>query len=212
MLIDTGKVDLNIRDEFRETPLLKAIRLGHEKIAEMLIDTGKVDLTCEDINNQILLAAVTSGSEKITKMLIDTGKVDLNINGMFGATPLIKAIRLGHEKIAKMLIDTGKVDLNIKDRFGETPLLTAINLGKKDLAKLLLDNRVEFNLKDIQLASSNGMNDIAETMLAERAEKFAEYMKKNFVPMFSSNPALPSNDCAPEDLDCAGKMADSAEI
>ncbi|KAH7016248.1 ankyrin repeat-containing protein, partial [Microdochium trichocladiopsis] len=44
LLLDTGKVDVDARDEYGRTPLSWAAAYGHEVVVKMLLDTGKVDI------------------------------------------------------------------------------------------------------------------------------------------------------------------------
>lgn len=44
MLLDTGKVDVDLKDNEGRTPLLRAAGNGHEMAVKMLLETGKVDI------------------------------------------------------------------------------------------------------------------------------------------------------------------------
>ncbi|KAH8586341.1 ankyrin repeat protein, partial [Bisporella sp. PMI_857] len=48
LLLDTGKVDIDLRDEYGQTPLSWAAENGHEAVVGLLLDTGKVDTDSPD--------------------------------------------------------------------------------------------------------------------------------------------------------------------
>lgn len=49
LLVDTGKVDLEVKDQSRWTPLLHAVSLEHKAVVKLLLDTGKAQF------NQLLV-------------------------------------------------------------------------------------------------------------------------------------------------------------
>ena len=44
LLIDTGKADIDSKDNFGWTPLSLAAQRGHEVVVRLLVDTGKADI------------------------------------------------------------------------------------------------------------------------------------------------------------------------
>jgi len=44
LLLDTGKVDIDVKDVSGSTPLSRAAMNGHEALVKLLLDTGKVDV------------------------------------------------------------------------------------------------------------------------------------------------------------------------
>jgi ankyrin repeat protein len=152
LLLETGKVDVNLKDRDGWTPLSIAASYGNEAVVKMLLDTGKVDANVKNGEGctQLLIAAL-NGNETVVKMLLDTGKVDVNLKDGGGWTPLSRAASNRHETIVKMLVDTGKVDVNLKDGDGWTPLFSAALNGHAAVVKMLLDTgKVDVNLKDGQ--------------------------------------------------------------
>lgn len=80
LLLDTGKVDVNIQDEKGDTPLLYAIAEGHEDTVKLLL---KQDMIGVNIGNKEgetpLTSAVAYGRTEIVELLLGTGKIDFSL-------------------------------------------------------------------------------------------------------------------------------------
>lgn len=48
LLLESGKVDLNLKDGFGRSPLLWAAEKGHKAVIKLLLETGKVNLDSRD--------------------------------------------------------------------------------------------------------------------------------------------------------------------
>ncbi|PCD23153.1 hypothetical protein AU210_014676 [Fusarium oxysporum f. sp. radicis-cucumerinum] len=149
LLLDTGKVDIDAKDEKGRTPLSWAAQNGHEAVVKMLLDTGKVDVDAKDEKGWTPLSrAAQNGREAVVKMLLDTGKVDVDAKDEKGWTPLSRAAQNGREAVVKMLLDT-KVDVDTRDKQGRTPLSWAAERRRKAVVKMLLDTgKVDIDAKD----------------------------------------------------------------
>ena len=80
MLLETGKVDADLKDETARTPLWWAVLNGCEAVVKLLLETGKVDTDSKDNNGQTpLLKVAKGGHEAVVKLLFETGKVDTSI-------------------------------------------------------------------------------------------------------------------------------------
>ncbi len=150
LLLDSGKIDLDAKDEDEQTPLGLLVKLGHVAIAKLLVDTGEVDLDARDRSGETpLMLAAKTGYDTIVKLLLGTGKVDLNTADSLGRTPLFYAAMWGHDVIVKLLLDTDQFYLNARDSFGQTPLFLAAISGYDTIVKLLLDTgKVDLNARD----------------------------------------------------------------
>ena len=70
LLLDTGKVDVNSKDNYGRTPLLFAASRGREAVVKLLVDTGKVDVNSKDAYGQTPLSlAAWSGYPAVVKPL-----------------------------------------------------------------------------------------------------------------------------------------------
>jgi hypothetical protein len=105
LLLETGKVDIDSKDNNGRTPLLRTGQNGDEAIIELLLKTGKVDIDSRDNFGWTPLSwAAQNGHEAIFKLLLKTGKVDVDSRDSYGSsTPLLWAAQHGHEAIVKLL-------------------------------------------------------------------------------------------------------------
>jgi ankyrin repeat protein len=117
-LIDEG-VNLNVRFEDKETPLIKAIANNKNEIALELIKAGADVNLAADLGRTALmkLAGLSDTAKercihlKLLNALI-AAKADLNAKDQFNNSALFIAINMGHIPIAKELIKAG-ADVNI---------------------------------------------------------------------------------------------------
>lgn len=91
-------------DKFGNTPLLEAIKHGHDKVASLLFKNG-ANLNLNDAGSQ-LCAAVAKGDSDFLKRVLSYG-VDPNSKDYDHRTPLHIAAAEGICLIAKMLLENG---------------------------------------------------------------------------------------------------------
>jgi ankyrin repeat protein len=174
VLLATGKVDVDAKDNRGRTPLWWAAKSGHEAVVKLLLDTGKVDADSKDKDGQTpLWWAAANGHEAVVKLLLETGKVDADSKDKDGQTPLWLATTNGHEAVVKLLLDTGKVDADLKGDGGWTPLWWAATNGHKAVVKLLLltgkvdaDSKGDGGWTPLSWAATNGHEAVVKLLLA----------------------------------------------
>ncbi len=151
-LLDKG-VNVNMRGNDRNTPIMEAAYGGHFETVKLLLDHG-ADLSAkkndgadarglahgkeviELIKNvSTLVDAAGKGNIQELKELIDKGT---SLNGLdkFGHTALTEASYGGQTEVVKLLLEKG-ADPNIKKADGETPLSLADGQKHADIVKLL---------------------------------------------------------------------------
>ena len=174
LLLDTGKVDADLKDGYGRTPLWWAAGNGHEAVVKLLLDTGKVDADLKDsaYGQTPLSWAAENGHEAVVKLLLDTGKVDADSkDSKYGQTPLSWAAKIGHEAIVKLLLDSGKVDADSKDSlYGRTPLSWAAENGHEAVVKLLtgkanVDSKDHDGRTPLSWAARNGREAVVKLLL-----------------------------------------------
>ncbi|GFY87630.1 STELAR K+ outward rectifier [Actinidia rufa] len=126
-------VDINISDKFVNTPLLEAIKNGHDRVASILVKEGaelKIDAA-----GSFLCTVVARGDSDFLKRILSNG-IDPNSKDYDHRTPLHVAASEGLYLMTKLLLGAG-ASVFSKDRWGNTPLGEAQICGNNNLIKLL---------------------------------------------------------------------------
>ncbi|XP_058108353.1 potassium channel SKOR-like isoform X3 [Magnolia sinica] len=129
------EVEINLPDKFGNTPLLEAIKNGHDHVASVLVQGGAL-LGIDDAGCR-LCSAVARRDFDFLKRVLSHG-IDPNSKDYDHRTPLHIAAAEGVYLMAKMLLDAGS-SVFLKDRWGNTPLDEARMSGSKPVIKLLED-------------------------------------------------------------------------
>ncbi|XP_031492431.1 potassium channel KOR1-like isoform X2 [Nymphaea colorata] len=141
-LINEG-VDINLKDKFGNSPLLEAIKNGHDHVASLLIQHG----ACLDIDDagSCLCKAVAKGNSDFVRRLLAHG-VDPNSKDYDNRTPLHIAAAQGMYLLVKILLDAG-ANVFLKDRWGKTPLDEGRRSGSRPMVDLLESAMASQSLK-----------------------------------------------------------------
>ncbi|MGM0411038.1 MAG: ankyrin repeat domain-containing protein, partial [Bacillota bacterium] len=177
-LINSG-VDVNVKNQENEFPLLIAVQNGNQKIAKLLIKEG-ADVNQNVENNTIiedlnpLFLAVLNNDLEMVKLLIEKG-ANVNIKTQHGETLLPAAMFDADLEIVKLLINEG-IDVNNFSEMGLTPLLFVASVPENkqtiEVTKLLINSEAKVNVKDKKLgmtplmyASKIGNENIVKILL-----------------------------------------------
>ncbi|KAH8757821.1 ankyrin repeat-containing domain protein, partial [Hyaloscypha sp. PMI_1271] len=98
LLLATGKVELETKDNSGRTPLSHAAQRGHEAIVKLLLEKqANVDL--KDENGRMPLSYATeSGHEAVARLLCEQG-AEFEAKDRWGQTPLWRAAGNRHEGV-----------------------------------------------------------------------------------------------------------------
>lgn len=133
LLLQTGKVDVDLKDNGGRTPLSWAAEFGEEGVVELLLGTGSVDVNLKDNQGRTPLSwAAENGNEGVVKLLLETGRVDIDSRDHEGRTPLSRAAEFFQKETVKVLLETGKSNVNSTDDEGRTPLWWARDPSRFD--------------------------------------------------------------------------------
>ncbi|KIN06938.1 hypothetical protein OIDMADRAFT_185267, partial [Oidiodendron maius Zn] len=77
LLLESGRVDPDSKNEFGRTPLSFAAGEGHEAVVKLLLESDRVDPDLKDEDGRTpLMNAAISGHEAVAKLLLESGRVD----------------------------------------------------------------------------------------------------------------------------------------
>jgi ankyrin repeat protein len=161
------------KDKNGATPLHWAAGTGHKDVAELLL-ANKADVNAKDKNGMTPLhwAAANGHREAVEPLLAD--KADVNAKDNFGATPLHHAAANGHKDVAQLLL-AHNADVNAKANQGQTP-----KPPDDPFSRFLADasafyagggtDKSREGTTPLHLAAANGHRDVAELLLANKAD------------------------------------------
>ncbi|KAK6186649.1 hypothetical protein SNE40_005935 [Patella caerulea] len=165
LLLNTGRVDIESKNNDCNTPILVAIRSDKQPVEKMrvLANCGaNVDVKYGDGNSLLHEACGYCGVESV-ELLLNTGRVDIESKNIDCNTPILVAIRSDKKPVAKMrvLANCG-ANLNVKYGDGNSLLHVACGDGCVETVKLLLNtDRV-----DIESKNSDGYTPIISALLS----------------------------------------------
>lgn len=146
LLLDSG-ANTEEEDECGQTPLIRAVFLGHDKnrerILKLLLKCGAIVSHADVVGRNALSWACLYGRDAEVPVLLAHADVDLDINqcDVNGQTALFHAATSGNAATVKLLIDAlmkYNLSVEIKNFNGITPLMQAMRLGNDICANILI--------------------------------------------------------------------------
>ncbi|MEO8770751.1 MAG: ankyrin repeat domain-containing protein [Ferruginibacter sp.] len=150
-------IDIDSRMPNGDTPLLMAINLKNNVIADFLMD-AKANIESANFNGQtpLLICAGTGNMEMLQKLI--AGNANLNQQDIIGQTALHLAVGENRFDVVKLLftkkagffnsIFGTKINPNLQTDQGATPLHFAVGHGNVDMIPFLLEHGADATIKD----------------------------------------------------------------
>jgi len=168
-------INVNIKNQFGDTPLMLASEYGHEAIVGKLIArNANVNKLNKNYDTAISLASA-NGYEKVVDLLL-CYNADMTRDNVNKKTALTLACENGHDKVINTLLKYGRKRNLIEEGEISTILLKASEFGYTSIVETLLsDPRVNVNVYDeerntsLHLASEYGHMDIINLLLEHHA-------------------------------------------
>ncbi|RYP65038.1 hypothetical protein DL771_008492 [Monosporascus sp. 5C6A] len=172
-LLDKG-ANLESKDKYGRTPLLRAAENGHEAVVRQLLDKG-ADLESKDeFSNTPLWQAAKNGCEAVILQLLEKG-ADFESKDKFSNTLLSWVAGNGHEVVVRQLVEKG-ADLESKGNYGQTPLSGAAANGHEVVVRQLVEKGADLESKDnygqtpLSRAAANWRDVVVRQLLEKGAD------------------------------------------
>jgi ankyrin repeat protein len=140
LILETKKVDINVRDKNGQTALLYAVRGNRVDNVDYLLENG-ADPAIHDENGDtpvhLAAAAVNKDSAILDLLLVTEKKIDIDERNNAGMTALHMAFRESNFNAARFLLSKG-ANPNVADENGLTPLHLAANFVIVELPQVTM--------------------------------------------------------------------------
>lgn len=186
------KLDINAADHSGDTPLMRAVKAGRERMATaFLLEGADTGLANKDGDTPLAVAIRKlhmDAAYEIIKLRPDEAGRPLPS----GEMPIHLAAAHYSTRLADILFQAG-ADINMRDdKNKDTPLHIAIRKNQRPMVEFLLTKGADFNLSNaegvtpLQLAEKIGAGDIAEIL------KTAEKLSRRGKPFKPVKPPPPN--------------------
>lgn len=145
LLLQRNDLDVNRRNMFGRSALMRAVEAGQGDVCEMLQQAGANSNLVEDLSchgNAIHVATVNN-HVAILHTLLKAG-AELGKRCADGHTELHHAASGGYTDCVRTLLKHGAL-VNELNRYGDTPLLLAAKNNHPDVVQVLLDHQADVN-------------------------------------------------------------------
>jgi len=159
LLAADDRINIEIKDEKDFwTPLLWAVRNGHESTVRLLLDRGADIANVNNSKRNALHFAAKKWHESTVRLLLDRGADIANVNNS-KRNALHFAAKKRHESTVRLLLDRG-ANLATVDKFEQNALHLAAKNSQKATIRLLLKRGADIKSKGF--LNSTALHDAAE--------------------------------------------------
>lgn len=192
LLLDSGLVDVNWKDEQNQTPLHHAATTLHSlDIFASLLE--KITIACDEMDQYgytpLLLglnfmsshyhacsqhSALRANLLQAAQWLLNGGKVNPNRTDQEGDSALAYAARQGYSALVELLINVPDVEINSRNKGGKTPIFHAVKARKTETFTLLLENEHT----SLDLEDHSGRNTLSYAVESMEPQDVAKLIQK----------------------------------
>jgi len=132
-------INPNRRECHGQTPLLLAVKNGHDGVVRILLEHKDVRPDLPDNDGQTPLSwAAKHGHHAIVRLLLERKDFRPDIPDNKSQTPLWLAVQNGDEEVVRLLLGRADVDPNWSDDCGRTGLCWGVNSKHEGVLRILL--------------------------------------------------------------------------
>ena len=184
-------VDLNIENQYGETPLLFLLKGGFFYkylkssvfIMEKLLENGAdADILGEDGDTAIhYMVRYPHFSDMFEVLFKYKHNININAKNRYSNTALREAVKYGNSQAVEFLIKKG-ANLNIQDMHGFTAAMLAVNINSIQILSFILKQS-----PDLSIVNDNGDNILH---ILAKSRKHKKYKMQYFDQISESHPEL----------------------
>ncbi|XP_068097531.1 B-cell lymphoma 3 protein homolog [Hyperolius riggenbachi] len=175
-LLNHGRIDLDIMNNLRQTPLHLAVITDQPALAALLVE-NRSSPSIQDRHGQTCVhLACEYESICCLEVLLRDGTRDLEATNYQGMTALHIAVDTGRKDLILCLLKHG-ADVNTVDiKSGQSPLIQAVQNGDEELVSLLIQHGAQVNQLTyagntaLHVASGRGLAEITRILLKSGAD------------------------------------------
>lgn len=175
-LLNHGRIQLDIPNNLRQTPLHLAVITNQPDIVGLLLEHGSSP-SIQDRNGQTCVhLACEYGSIACLEVLMRADTKDLEATNYEGMTALHIAVSTERRELTLCLLKHG-ADVNTVDiKSGQSPLIQAVESNQEDMVSLLIQNGAKVNQLTyagntaLHVASGRGLAEITRLLLKSGAD------------------------------------------
>ncbi|KAM9299479.1 B-cell lymphoma 3 protein [Gastrophryne carolinensis] len=175
-LMKHGRIDLDIMNYIRQTPLHLAVIIDQPELVTLLLEHGSSP-NIQDRNGQTCFhLACEYGSIGCLEVLMRVTTRDLEATNYQGMTALHIAVSTGRKDLTLCLLEHG-ADVNAVDiKSGQSPLIQAVENGHEEMVSLLIQHGARVNQLTyagntaLHVASGRGLAEITRLLMRSGAD------------------------------------------
>ncbi|XP_040183384.1 B-cell lymphoma 3 protein isoform X2 [Rana temporaria] len=175
-LLNHGRINLDILNNLRQTPLHLAVITNQPDLVGLLLEHGSSP-SIQDRNGQTCVhLACEYGSIACLEVLMRADTKDLEATNYEGMTALHIAVSTERRGLTLCLLKHG-ADVNAVDiKSGQSPLIQAVESNQEDMVSLLIQNGAKVNQLTyagntaLHVASGRGLAEITRLLLKSGAD------------------------------------------
>ena len=131
--------DVNVRNEFNDTPLLVAGTDGSERMVKKLLEVGADATAKNTISQNLFYVSCSSGNAELVRFAAGLGVFDINEKDSYRSSPLGIASLYGNLSVVKVLVEELGADVDVEGRNPKGPLYWAGVRGHTAVMQVLVD-------------------------------------------------------------------------
>lgn len=188
-LLISGGIDLKVKNDQGETPLILALRLKKEEIAHLLIEKGSQLNIADPDGWTPLMIALSNKSTACAALMIEKG-AEINVLNKSGWSPLMLSVKYSSPENSLLLIKKG-AKIEIKAQDGESPLLLSAVAGNVRVLETIMNKVKSIDERDkngntlLHLAAENGNLEAVKLLLKHKVN-LEETNHEGLTPLLSA--------------------------